>query len=265
MSYHKDNIVVGAGELYLELLDENGTGSGERYLGDALSASLTVSSDRVTVFSGSGAKARILVNTPRSIERSLTMTLHDVSLANLALYFGATASQENTDQTTAVNDETYVVKKGLWYQIGKNATSPKSTGVGAVDPSSVAVTSDANGQNEAYIEGTDYLLDAKNGRFFIVPSGAINDEGTIKVDYTPSGTERHQVKTGDLKDIRASIRYIERPVAGRGRNYYAPLCSLSTSGDLDLMSRDSEQQFQLTAHILEPTGKAALYIDGENA
>ena len=110
------------------------------------------------------------------------------------------------------------------------------------------------------------MIDAERGRILIEPGGAIADDTEILVDYTPLAATRKQVKAGDPKDIRAALRYIESPVAGTGRDYYAPLCSIGAAGDLGLKSRDTEQQIQLTAEILEPAGDwPALLIDGEAA
>ena len=112
---------------------------------------------------------------------------------------------------------------------------------------------------------TDYTIDFNRGRIYIEPGSTIVD-GKIRVSYTPVAATRKQVKTGDLREIRAALRYIEDTDTGKGRNYYAPLCSVGTAGEMALMSRDTEQQIQLTAEILDPGGsKAALLIDGEAA
>ena len=206
---HTDNVIVGAGELYVDLLDSNDDTTGERFLGDGVGASLSVATERVQVFSGTGPVARKLVDAVRSIERSFSVTLRDMSPENLALFVGATAVEDVADAADVV-------------------------------PRAVVSTS--------------------------WRTVTIGDDTDLLIDYTPIAGTRKQVKTGGLKEVRAALRYIETPVSGEPRHYYAPLCTVSAGGELGLMSRDTEQQIQLSAAILEPGGdKAALLIDGEAA
>ena len=261
---HTDNIVIGAGELYIDLLDGDDGTAGERYLGDGVGASLSVTTERVQVFSGTGPVARKLVDAVRSINRSMSITLHDMSHDNLALFVGATEVEDITDAVNQVTNEALAVRKGRWYQLGVKTDKP--TGIGAIDATAAktVVTDTDESSPTTYDAGDDYTVDAERGRLYIVPGGDIADGAAILVDYTPVAAIRKLVKTGDLKDIRAALRYIETPVAGKGRDYYAPLCSIGASGEIGLMNRDSEQQIQLTAEILEPGArKAALLIDGE--
>ena len=129
---HTDNIVVGAGELYLDLLDDGGKLTGERYLGDGVSASLSVTTERTQVFSGTGPVARQLVNAVRSLTRSMSITLHGMSPENLALFVGAPGAGDVADAAAAVIDEALTVRQGRYYQLGVTPTKP--TGIGAIDP-----------------------------------------------------------------------------------------------------------------------------------
>ena len=257
---HTNNVLVGAGEFYINLYDDQDNLTDERYLGDSVGGSLSITTERVTVQSGDGPVARNLVDAVRSIERTLTLTLHDISPENLSLFVGASAIEDVATQATAVTDEEHTVKQGRFYQLG--VTTERPTGVGTVARAGVTVAPAAGGG--AYTVNTDYRIDAERGRLYIVPGGNIADDTAIHVDYTPVAATRRQVRTGDLKDVRAAIRYIETPTAGKARHYYAPLCSVAPSGELALKSRDSEQQIGLTVSILEPQGgTAALIIDGE--
>ena len=261
---HVNNIVVGAGELYIDLLDADDKPTGERYLGDSPGASLSVATERVQVFSGDGPVARKLVDSVRSISRSLQITLHDVSLENLALFVGGETPTQVSDEATAVVDEALTVRPGLAYQLG--ASKDKPAGFGAVDGAAAKTVVTNSDGSTTYTAGEDYRVDAKHARLYIVPGGDIAEGAKILVDYTPAAASRKQVRTGELKDVRAAVRYIECPTAGRGRNYYAPLCSIGPSGEMTLKSRDGAQQIQLTAEILEPEGgQPALFIDGEAA
>ena len=258
---HTNNVLVGAGEFYINLYDDRDNLTDERYLGDSVGGSLSVTTERVTVQSGDGPVARNLVDAVRSIERTLTLTLRDISHENLSLFVGAEAIEDVATRGAAVVDEAHTVKQGRFYQLGVSAEKP--TGVGAVSEAGFAVAQ-AQG-NRRFAPGADYRVDLKTGRLYIVPDAGIADGTELHVDYRPAdNTNRRLVRTGDLRDVRAAIRYIETPTAGRPRHYYAPLCSIAPTGELALKSRDSEQQIGLTVSIIEPQGgAAALIIDGE--
>ena len=237
--------------------DSNDDTTGERFLGDGVGASLSVATERVQVFSGDAV---------RSIERSFSVTLRDMSPENLALFVGATAVEDVADAADVVRDEALTVKQGRWYQLGVKDAKP--TGVGAIDSTATktVVTDTDKTSPTTYAADDDYKVDAARGRIYIVADGDIGDDTDLLIDYTPIAGTRKQVKTGGLQEVRAALRYIETPVSGEPRHYYAPLCTVSAGGELGLMSRDTEQQIQLTAAILEPGGdKAALLIDGEAA
>ena len=49
---HANNVVIGAGEFYIDLYDADDKLTGERYAGDTVAASLTVTTERATVVFG---------------------------------------------------------------------------------------------------------------------------------------------------------------------------------------------------------------------
>ena len=127
---HKNNVLIGAGELYLDRLDENDMPTGERFLGDGVSASLSVTTERTQVFSGTGPVAEKLVDAVRSIDRAITIAVRDMSHENLALFVGAPEVGDVSDVSAAVTDEALTVRQARWYQLG--AAKEKPMGVGAV-------------------------------------------------------------------------------------------------------------------------------------
>ena len=255
---HTNNVVIGAGELFMDILDDDGNTQGERYLGDTTAASLSVTQDTSEVFSGDGPRPQVLVETITSSSHVMTMTLHDMSADNLSLLIGGDADTQS-DAASAVVDEVLTVKPGFWYQLGVSDTNP--AGVGAVSESGFAVTDEAG--NTTYTKGTDYELDHENARIEIVAGGGIA-AGKIKVDYTPVAASYDRVKSTDDFSIEAAIRYIEDPAAGKGRNYYIQRAKISVGGETALKSgRDAEQQISLTATTLKPLdGRPAITVNG---
>ena len=258
---HKDSIVIGAGKLYIDILDASDGTQGERYLGDAVAASLSVTTERTTVFSGSGAKQRVLKDVTRSVSRTLNLTLHDMSADNFALFAAGSADEEDAAATAVTDEKIAGVTPGRWYQLGTSKDRP--AGIGAIEAATVVVTTDPAGTT--YAVDDDYTIDAAHGRLHIVTDGAITSASDILVDYTPATPDRGRIKAmGASAPVRAALRYIEMAAAGDGRHLYAPVCVIAPTGDLTLMSgRDAEQQIQLTAEIRDPDdgGPALVGID----
>ncbi len=256
MSYdvknHANNILIGQGALYVGL---DGAAH-ERYLGDAVSASLSISEERIVVTAGTGPE-RKLIDRPRSVERTVTVTLRDVSMENLALFLG-TGEVVAAKEGDAVADEEITVSPGRWYAL-------KAARGGKVRD--VAVSKGKGGDADAWTGGTHYEEDLERGRILILSpaEGAIPDGTTVHVDYTPVPGAR--IEAGTAKDVTGALRYIEHPLHDdmAGRHYYAPRCAIRPAGDLGLMgNRDTEQQIVLACEILAPEGGgAALCIDGE--
>ena len=286
-----DNILIGAGEVYLDI-HERGVATGERYLGDAVGAELEVAAEETTVFSGSGPVARELTRIARSVTRTVRLTLHDISLENLALF--TVSEMKRLGAAGQVSDEATVLRPGRWYQLGGadrpagvlRLATPASK---AAANSAVTVTSTAGAKPEAaqaidanrFATGASeteqkgqYVVDYARARIFWLPADhalyeakAGVEAGTaLAIDYTPDDAARDQVQ-GAFRQLIGAFRYIEDAAEGQGRNIYAPRCSIQPAGGLTLLDgRSSEQQIRLAVSMLEPGGgRPALYIDGQAA
>ena len=286
-----DNIVIGAGEVYLDR-HEGGTPTGERYLGDAVGAALEITTEETTVFSGSGPVARELARIARSVARTVTLTLHDISLENLALF--TVGAVRRLGAAAPVSGESATFRPGRWYQLGGAARpagvlrlampASKAAAINAVTVASTAQTPVTatqaiaakrfgDGASETQQTG-QYIVDYVRARIFWLPAdhalhepkAGIVDGTEVGIDYTPDDAARDQVQ-GALGQVIGAFRYIEDAAEGRGRNIYAPRCSIQPAGGLTLLDgRSSEQQIRLAVSMLEPGGGApALYIDGQAA
>ena len=268
---HVNNIVVGAGEIFLDLLDADGNLQGERYLGDSVGMTLSITTERTTVWSGDGPVAVKLEDSVRTVERALGFVLHDASPENLALFALADMPAADIDDgavrvTGAAAYKIEDVVKGRWYQLGATAAAPwgvraiEAGAAGAVVTTAAAAPSQSN-----TIAAAAYVVDAPNARIFFKPSAAAPADGDdVWVHYTPAGAEGPVIRTSASKrEVLAALRYIEDPSAGKGRNVYARRVSVAPSGEAALKSRDTEVQMQFSGVVLEPGGGVpALVIDG---
>ena len=267
---HQSNIVAGAGEVRLALRLADGTYDGERYVGDSTGLSLAVTRNVVDVQSGDGAMPRTIEEIVTSTERTFSLTLHDVDIDNIALFFQAdTSEQDNTN--TAVTDEKLSVYPGRWYTLGQSANNP--LGWGALkDLATTTITADPAGAIYAVTTDTDFvadeqvgtkdrttqdiLVDLKRGAIYISPYGDLKGAGPHKllIDYTPAepATKRKTFKS-TTKSQQGALRYTEQAQTGAtGHDIYARLCSITANGELPFKDRNAQQQFGLSLKVLVP-------------
>ena len=263
----KNNIIIGAGEFYLVDLDSDDNPIGERYLGDSIGGSLTITPETASVFSGDGEVAETLAQVITQITRTFSVTLHDMSPDNLALFTIGDVGKQSDKASKVTDGSLKIGKQGRWYPLGIDPDSAPA-GVMQVDKASFSIKGKADAAAAA---DTDYLLDEDNARIWVVSgSTKIEANSTIKVTYTPVARETNQVLVDENKQIRAGLRYIETsafPGGRAGNNYYAPLCNITPSGEAQFKSpgRNTEQQIQIAAEVLAPKSGPSLVINGQKA
>lgn len=243
----KPNVIVGAGRLYIDVLDAGGAPSGgERYMGSSSGFTISSTTEDVTLYDDDGPVGAVLDQVVTQLTRTFSATLRDVSMDNLALFVIGDAGTQ-TDEATAVTDESYTVQPGRHYQLGVSDDKP----MGVRSVTSVTVK---DKDDKAIAAKDNYEVDAANARIYIVPGGAIAASAVIKVSYTPVAAAIPIVTGGDLKAVRAALRYIEDPVAGQGRNYYVPNSSVRPSGASSIKTegRRSAQTMQFEFSINKP-------------
>ena len=262
---HTNNIVIGAGEHFLDMFDAAGAKTGERYLGDAVGGSLSVTSEETTVSSGTGAVATDLVTNLRAVARSFSINLHDITPENQSLFIVGEVEGDPIT-ATAVADEEFLVFADRWFQLGVTGTRP--AGVNKVGSVTVAGGTLVAGVFTAAVgtwaANVDYVVDEDSGRIYVLPTAKTKvANAAVQVDYTPvAQAARRQVKASNRQQ-RGAYRYIEDAAAGKGRNFYAPVALVSPGGDSALADgRSSEQQLQLNVRCQEPGGAVSpVYID----
>ena len=275
-----NNTVIGAGECFIDVLDDEEETSGERYLGDTTSGVLRIETEETTVVAGDGASPRTLARAVTNITRSFEVNLQDLSPENLALFvLGDESTQSDvTGDAVARAAGLMSVKQGHWYQLGASASKP--AGVGAVKkaPAFNIYSTDGTGGAGTTYTGTtfhddgrvdevgDYTLDHEAGRFYIEPGKRIAD-GNVYVAWAPVVQTFKTVAASARKQVKAAFRYIEDAAQGRGNNYYAPVAVIRPGGDMALKDRTAAQAMTLNVDIQQPAdgSKSPLYINQQPA
>ncbi|MYE01469.1 MAG: hypothetical protein F4Y03_09340 [Alphaproteobacteria bacterium] len=275
---HTTNTVLGNGEIYVDVLDADGNLQGERYLGDSVGATLSVTSERTTIQSGDGPVAQDLVDIVRSVSRTMGFTLRDSSVPNWALFLLGLEGAVAIEATEVAAESHGTVLKGRVIQLGQGAANPLGVAIGsdgeanlvgeAADSAgsgktSVASAASASGNASATAQAGNWQLDRKTGRIT-----ALKDLYKVAVTYTPSAITADAAKaTGDATQITCALRYLEeRSSSGQGRSVYIRKCNLVPGGEAALKSRETEQQMAFTATVQDPGGGfPAIAIGGKAA
>lgn len=247
------NQTLGRGELHFSLFKSGTeTPAGFRYLGNSPEFNVTIENETLDHFSSDRGirekdKSVVLETTSTG-----SLTLDDIQLENLALFFFGTTSTLVQTSATAETETFAGVKQGLSYQLGQTTANP--TGVRSVTNVVVEVAT------VAQTVDVDYTVDLELGIITIVAGGGIADAADIDVTYDRSAVNRDQVISG-TDQIEGALRFISYNPEGDKIDYYFPKVKLSPNGDFGLKS-DEWQQLPLSVEILKATGVERIYADG---
>ncbi len=251
MGQTEKDFTAGAGSLYLAVIGADGLpdDDGLRYLGDSESFSMNLTSETLEAMTGDDQVRQKVISVATSIERLGSMVLNEVREENLGLLVFGEVSDFEQDNTP-VEDEaiTASAKADHYYSLGVTAANP----AGAKDVT--AVTLD-DGDTTTYEEGTDYELDAANGRFLVIAGGAAVGE-IIEANYTPADSDYRQVQTQEDDNPEFWLEYRENARSGKNRDFIMPRVKVRPDGDASLKDADSHQQIPLQVDALVPNNGA---------
>jgi hypothetical protein len=253
---HTKQYSILSGEMYFEPL-VGGIYMGERYLGNAPSAELSIEAQKLDHYDADTNEVSKDFSFATRVDRRMTLTLDEMSVENLSLFFStdsATVSQTAGSVTDEAIDN---VQPGRYYQIGVSPTN--LTGVRAISAVTVKVGTSTK------VINTDYLLDLARGRVYIQPGGTITAGSTILVSYTRPANTRTRLTTGSAVTAEGRMRFIANNISGTNRDYYFPSVSITPSGSFQFKGGGENPTvgtLALSVEILKPANAPAILIDG---
>lgn len=249
------NITLGAGYIYFDEEDANGNLTGEQYVAETPGFALSISTEKTEVDDSDNPVAQTLVSVTKKIARAGTLSTRNMDDAAFSRFVQGDVLTV-TQAATPVLNEPLTVKQGRYYQLGAGVSNP----TGVRDVSGVVVT--GSGGTPTYSLTSDYVVNADEGRIYIVPGGGIADDTAIEVDYTPAANSRTQVVTNGKGAKRGALRFVGDNTQGENRTVYIPKLELAGNGDLAFKDRDNVMQAAFDLNILTRTGYEQVYIDG---
>ena len=164
-----------------------------------------------------------------------------------ALFLGL--KEEIDVDSGSITDEEITARVGTWVPTSK----VMFTGL-----NDVSVTDDADPANTLE-EGTDYLVDLRNGAILALASGAITDGDTIKVSAQYGGIEGFRINGARRESLTVAVlldgRSLRDEDEGKIIRMIARRISIRPAGGNDIMSDEwFSPQFQGT--LLTPQGES---------
>lgn len=249
------NIVLGAGYIYFDPEDANGDLTGEKYVAETDGFSLNVSTEKLEIDSADSPVAETLVSLTKKITRGGQLVVK--SMTDDIFEWFIQGSQTAVAQSSgAVPEEAITVLEDRYYQLGASTSNP--TGNRAVASVVVKDVTDVT----TYVAGTDYVVNADEGRLYIIPGGGISDDDVIHVNYSIPANSRVQVASSGDGAKRGALRFVGDNTNGEDRIVYLPQVELAANGDLAFKSRDNAMTATFDLNILTRTGYAQAYVDG---
>lgn len=267
INLHTSQVLVGSGELYVALLDDDGNlpaGGGERFIGDTTAFTLNVEEERTVVYSGDGPVATKLIDRVIRKNFSATVTVQDMSADNLALLLSGETTSAAAANAAAAKSVVGPLAADRWYPLGVDATHP----LGVLDAAVTGVKKGAakagpfNALAGGEGEGEGYEWDARGRILALAPLAG----QWLEVSYTTSQSPHAGAKTSAAtKDLLAQVTYLEDSADAGGKNILIPRCSIGASGDTAIKAdRSASQQITLTLGIQQPPGGGGqIYFDGK--
>ncbi|WP_288959819.1 hypothetical protein [uncultured Sulfitobacter sp.] len=225
------NYVIGSGKLYFDQFaagTKTRSGS-ERYLGNSPELGLNQSEETVEHYdSDNGKKVK---DRDVSISNDLggSFTLDDISMANMALWFGGAVAQVTQAAGAGVAETVTGAQLGTYIQLGVDADTPQ----GVRKISNVAINNGA-----VVAEANNYEVDETLGRIYILEDAADISAGD-DLDFTydvAAYTEEQVVPAGTV--IEGRMVFIANNAEGENKDYAWPYVKIRPDGDFALKGDD---------------------------
>lgn len=177
-------VLLGRGAVYVDRWTSALVPQGEKLLGTCDAFALTPSEDTIEKIGMVDATNPIIARAITQRKLELSITMNEVDKGNLALAFLGTENnytQGNTARVDVACHPAGGVLLDRWYKNGSNDRKISSTPTvktGTIGGGAAGATTKTL--------GTDYYVDAENGRIYVIPTGTIVSGHGMWLSYTPT-------------------------------------------------------------------------------
>lgn len=234
------DLILGRGTIYVcDIGGSGGTTKGKawRDLGNATAFSCNISTQKLEHKSSRSGLAVIDKSVVTEQKAEIKFTLDEINAENAALFFSGAKATHTNVAIAGFSEYAMItsVTKGRWYDI------VNSSGERAYDVAAGDLTVEKSGSPDtALVLNTDYELDSKMGRIFILSTGVVLADGD-QVDVTlaaaagakPVTEVRGQTQTSTL----VAVKFIGENPANNDKQFefQAHQVQLASDGDFAMI------------------------------
>lgn len=252
------NLVLGAGKLFFNRLDDAGVPLGELYIGNTTSLTYSSNEERQEHYSSDTAERERDASVVTRSDSTIGFTTDDIQPENLAMLFKGT-TEVLTTASSASEVENLTVRRGRWYQLGEDALNP--TGVRQItltsltdDAGSPVAVPGGNG-------GANYEVDLVLARLYIKEDAPnVVDGDVLIITYAVAASSRTVVLSKG-EQVKGAVRYIADNTAGENVDHYWPLVEVSPDGDYEFKG-DSWSEMSFSGEVTKKGNLYKHYADG---
>jgi len=221
------NLTLGKGVLYFDVKDPaTGLYLGARDLGNAPDFTLTVTPDKLSHYSSRGGMKVKDHEIVKELALGVSFTLDEPNIENLSMTFMA---EEESVTQAIVTGGSFVIAKpkgGRYYNVGKKKIT-------------VTDGTETDTPTTTFVAEVDYTVDADNGRIYIVPGGACDDD-TISITFTYNAAECTYTQLKALKQsvVEGRLQFVSDNPQGGNQSLEIWRTSLIPSGGVGFISDD---------------------------
>lgn len=248
--------VLGRGEIYIDLFDEDGLPTGEQLLGNC--PGFTTTSATTQFKHQSAMVASRVTDLTRNVSTEIASQINcdDISNQALAMFLAGVISSIS-QAATPVTGEHVIAHLDREYQLGATAANP----IGIRNVTGITVK-DATAAT-TYVLHDDYEVDATNGRVAILSTGDISEDDDIQFGYTPVAGSKTRIIAGEAPTIIGSLRFLPDNASGENRTLFIPEATFSASGDLAWITEEELAAITIAVGVSKKNSTTGLlYIDG---
>jgi hypothetical protein len=245
----EQNFEFGRGKVWIALEDDGFDTPAYRYLGQTPGFEITMTPERIDLKSSDGPSRETIASVVIENEATGTMTCHNVSQENLALFLAGNLEQVS-QLGGAFSFEIADIKQGFSYWLGEESDD--------VDGLKSILTVAVSGA----VEGVDFEVDKSNGRFYVIPGSLEILEGdTVTVTGTVAARQWMRNTSSDKGEVRCRLKFEANNASGENRMLTLPLVSLAPSGSYQPQSEDDFVALEFEFTVLK-SGLERIIIDG---
>jgi hypothetical protein len=171
---------LGRGRVYIAALNSSGLPEEYRDVGNVPGFSLGIEEEELLHQSSREGLKKTDARVTISKDVTFSLTMDELSSQNLALFFAGTTSQTANPAVAGITEYEAINAwsgEGTWFQIKDSSGTPARD----IASANVTVVSDKAATNVTLVLNTDYEVDEKNGRIFLIPGSSAVVSSTIHV------------------------------------------------------------------------------------